>query len=189
MLNQINQVQFITYFGKSIKSNLPDYIFGEILSYFDNNAYELIIKLNTYLRHISSEDLEYLLHVEDSLYINYYELHCFINIMNLMPLMYESSKGKMINGQECKHRIEHYFGYGVLYWYNYKKDYYYKDFYISGKLKLTFGYNHYVDRLSTVLAFILSGFKRNGREFQIKEIRYTKKTILKNKHLLICCPR
>ena len=42
-------VPFMTYFGDSIKSNLPDETFGLILSFLDLNAYTLMCRLNTYL--------------------------------------------------------------------------------------------------------------------------------------------
>lgn len=200
-------VPFKTYFGDSIQSNLPDVVFGLILSFLDLESYDLLCRVNAYLRVISTDDFNYLSKVNSitgSKYLhirilNSIELHSFINIMRCMPLLYEPTKTKKLTGQQCKHYIEHMFSNGAAYWGNHMNDYYFTNkkflngvqrYRTFGKLRIT-GIKDccsYIDRLVTVLAFILSGFTRIGEEFLIKEVRHTKPVIFQNRHLTINKP-
>lgn len=203
-MNMSMQVSFITYFGDYIQSKLPDEVFGLIISFMDMNAYTIVCKLNTYLRTISQDDWRHLLwvnnvadnneryHKTQTICINRHIIHCFINIMNCMPLLFKSGKNRLV-GKNCKHYIEHQFVYGVAYWGNNNKKYVYLDkrllngeqcYTTSGKLRLP-GFEGYVDRLSTTIAFILSGFKRDGIAFYITEVRHTRRVVFENRHLTI----
>ena len=201
-------VPFMTYFGDSINSKLPDEAFGLIISFLDLNAYNIVCRLNTYLRTIPEDYLKHLLWVdnlvkkptrfENTLHINASILHCFINIMTCMPLMFKTAKSKMV-GEWCKHPIERIFRSGITWGrvnsFTNKQMLNGEQRYITdGKLKLSgvsLGYfspsQHwtYVFRLSTVLALILSGFKRDDKSFYIKEVRPTQRMIFDNRHLTI----
>jgi hypothetical protein len=200
-------VPFNTYFGDSIQSNLPDVVFGLILSFLDLESYDILCRLNAYLQVISTDDFNYLSkinYIPGSKYLpdiklNCIQLHSFINIMRCMPLLFQPAKTKKLNGQQCKHYIEHLFSNGVAYWGNHMNDYYFTNkkflngvqrYSTFGKLRITGvkGCCSYIDRLVTVLAFILSGFTRIGEEFLIKDVRHTKPVVFQNRHLTINKP-
>lgn len=205
-------VPFMTYFGDSIKSNLPDETFGLILSFLDLNAYTLMCRLNTYLRTITEDDWKHLLWVDNvtdtwskhlhinskipTIHINSRILNCFINTITCMPLLFESAKSKKLKGSSCKHLIEHQYNYGLAYWSYRGNEYMFKNkqflngvqrYTTCGKLRISGIYSciGYVDRLSTVIAFILSGFKRNGVWFNIKEVKHTLRVVFDNRHITV----
>lgn len=202
-------VPFMTYFGDSINSKLPDETFGLILSFLDLNAYNLMCRLNTYLRTIPEDDWMHLLRVDNmystihsetqTIHINARILNCFINTMTCMPLLFEPAKSKKLNGVSCKHLIEHQYGYGLAYWSYHGREYMFKNkqflngvqrYTTNGRLRVSgiYSYIGYVDRLSTVIAFILSGFKRDGVWFNIKEVKHNLRVVFDNRHLTVNKP-
>lgn len=188
------QVSYVTYFGDKINLNLPDDIIGLILSFIDINAVALINKLNSFLKSITIDDMNYLIKINnltlnDCFSFNNRFINNFINIMTNMPLLYEVSKNKML-GHHCKHRIERIFDYGLnlnanrYYFFNKKIGNQKIKYMTSGKLKLVSN-SRYVDRVVTVLSLILYGFKRIGNDFLIKEVIATKKKVFENRNLTI----
>ena len=206
-------VPFMTYFGDSINSKLPDEAFGLILSFLDLNAYTLMCRLNTYLRTITEDDWRHLLWVDNvadthskdllinnkiqTIHINARVLNCFINIMTCMPLLYKSTKTKQLVGYSRKHRIE-----GILCCRGIMNGETYliknkrllngvQRYSTDGTLRISGiqKYFNYVDRLSTVIALIVSGFKRNNICFYIADVSPSRATITRvlynNRHLTV----
>ena len=193
-LNMKMTVPFMTYF-ENIQLYLPDEMIGLIISFVDLNAYIIMCKLNAYLRTITQDDWKYLmlvnqlrLNTSNHIYINTRILHCFINCMTYMHLMYIPAKTNALDGQDCKHNIEHHFNgrtnIGTMMFFNKKMLNGEQRYITHGKFQISTKY-HYVDRLSTVLALILSGFKRKNEMFYVKKVRLTERLIFDNRHLKI----
>lgn len=213
-MNMNMTVPFMTYFGDSINSKLPDEIFGIILSFLDLNAYTLMCRLNAYLRIVPENDWKHLLWVDNvadtyskhfiinskisTIHINSSILVCFINIMTCMPLLYKPAKTKKLVGYNCKHRIENALGWvgimsrNMLDIKNKRLLNGVQRYTTDGTLRIKSGiihkYGSYVDRLSTVIALIVSGFKRDCLCFYIADVRPTAQILYNNRHLTVNKP-
>jgi len=200
-------VPFMTYFGDSINSNLPDEAFGLILSFLDLNAYNLMCRLNAYLRTITEDDWKHLLWVDNvadtyskhlhinskisTIHINSRILDCFINIMTCMPLLYKSTKTKKLVGYSRKHKIEEALGWrGVMnrntcMLKNKRLLNGVQRYSTDGTLRIS---GNYVCRLSTVIALIVSGFKRDNLCFYIANVSPRTQLLYNYRHLTVNKP-
>jgi len=197
-------VPFMTYFGDYIKSKLPDEVFGLILSFLDLNAYTLMCRLNAYLRTIPEDDWIHLLWVDNvadrptkdiiinsrtpTIHINARVLNCFINIMTCMPLLYKSTKTKKLVGYSRKHKIEEGLGWrGIMnrntcILKNKRLLNGVQRYTTDGTLRIS---GNYVCRLSTVIALIVSGFKRDNLCFYIANVSPRTQLLYNYRHLTV----
>ena len=211
------EVQYSQYVDDDLNiPNIPNDLIGKIIDFIDSIAVKTINKLNKILKQLSNHDWWYIIY-NDCLeynhsnfpynknidYSNYKfkgrgkRINSICSIVKNMPLLYEHDNRKGYkNGLDKseKHNIENILRSGFTRSFRGSYKYMYmckiklenKQHYVSKYLR--YARKSYVNRYTTILAFMISDFQRDSPDtftFKCKQVRLTKQIVCQNIDLFI----